>query len=156
MKNNLFIWPKQPITERMVYSQELRNFWSEAPCPKDVSVNYSMFDIKNKRVLGRMIATPTNNDIYIDYLLVDKRRVGVGRDFIKLAEIESSKRGYNGHLSLLSTQLKLRNEKEAPHLFYRKQGFKTKSPLMNMIMDICIKLKKNLPQKLNGIKFMYK
>ena len=156
MRKNLFIGPKHPITERMVYSQELRNFWSEAPCPRDVSVNYSMFDIKNKRVLGRMIATPAENDIYIDYLLVDKRREGVGRDLLKLAEIESFKQGYNGHLSLLAAQLRLRNEKEAPHLFYRKQGFKTKNPLMNIIMDICIKLKKKLPQKLNGIKFMYK
>ena len=115
-----------------------------------------MFNIKTKETLGRMVATPTKKDVYIDLLLVDKKKEGVGRDLIKLAEVESFKQGHKGHISLLSAQLRQVKEKEPPHLFYRKQGFKTKSPLFNMIMDFCIKFNKKLPKIFNGIKPMYK
>ena len=100
-----------------------------------------MFDTRNGSFLGFMLINPKCKDnkyLHIDYLKTFKRDQGVGSSFIKFAENLSKSCVSKGHLMVHSSKLK--NETTWPHIFYRKNGFKTSSKITNYILDLYISL----------------
>jgi hypothetical protein len=116
--------------------------------------NYRMFDRKGT-LLGTMQAIservdtpeyyPATNyyySFYIKGLNAIKRRIGVGKAFIKLARHESYENCCEGRIHLIAQNLK--DIKDKPDIFYRKCGFTSSNKYHIEKIDECIKENKPL------------
>lgn len=126
---------------------------------------FRMFDTKSGKLLGEMDVKPCKPltsvsfdlktpSLYINYLRAFQKQAGVGTDFIKFAHNISKQAGCEGHLHLHAA--KLSSEQTYPHVFYRKQGFKTQSKLTNLILDFCILFGIRETKRIKRIMGMYK
>lgn len=120
------------------------NFWNDNISRCGKSSKYEIYDITNKKLLGDMIITPLEDCVFIDSVSVKDKNKGVGKFLLKKASEESLNLGLNGHLELLAS-CGYDNQKP-PHLYYRKQGFKTLSKIYNLLLDLYIKTGLNLPR----------
>ena len=126
---------------------------------------YKMADTKTGKQVGLMIARPEvvrdkyrrfspNADVYssffINRLNSYVKNIGVGKAFINIAKKESVRTLCSGNVHLISKNTQ--NPKEAPHLFYKKLGFKCNkyNDKCNKYFDECIKENKPVDIKICG------
>ncbi len=100
--------------------------------------HYNLFSTKDGSLLGEMIAYPITleknafyypgakksfNCFYIDELIANVKKHGIGRTLINIAKKESYKKGCNGRINLVATCID--DSKISPQTFYYKMGFTT-------------------------------
>lgn len=108
------------------------------------SDTYNLLDVKNNRFVGYMIAFPkdcTQSSLYFNVepnaellrvykLKIFEKRKGWGTYLMDLAKRDAYRKGCNGRLALVAHNLE-----KPPHVFYKKIGLITKSPIQNRILD---------------------
>ncbi len=113
-----------------------------------VSTNrYNMLDLFNSKYAGFMIARPIQGNgedaLFVDLLVVQQQRVGIGTKFIEFAKNLSKKLGCEGRI-LLEADKTVYDPHNPPHIFYRKNGFTCDDKKMLKKIDKCIKRNKQL------------
>lgn len=81
----------------------------------------------------------------IDFIKTDKKRNGLGSAMIKFAKNYSKQIGCNGYIVLRATNIL--DTKNAPHIFYRKQGFTSLNKKFDKNLDLFIKKNQNSDSK---------
>lgn len=112
---------------------------------------YYMFDTKSGEKLARLKVTPMLlkddsfyrnsepvNSLYINDLRVSSfaRKQGIGSEFAKFVKILSKKLGCKGRVHLVAYNHE--NPGNAPHKFWKKQGFAATSPEQNSTLDFVL------------------
>lgn len=144
MQNVSLNRPFRKIPDRLIYK-----YRSKGTSYHDGKKEWwRMFDINTGKLLGEMDTKHSFNfhtrncdyrpELYISYLKANEKSMGVGSDFINFARTLSMQAEMEGRLAVHAQKLK--GEDTYPHLFYRKQGFKTESWVKNLLMDLCILL----------------
>lgn len=113
----------QKLPETLIYSRQS---------------HYKAFSTKNGNLLGEMIAYPitlehtslyypnTKNKfkcLYIDELIANVKKHGIGKALIDVAKKESYKKGCDGRINLVASCIDESNI--SPQTFYYKMGFTT-------------------------------
>ncbi len=106
---------------------------------------YQMINIKDKKLVGRMIAHPNiNRQLEIDELTILGRfRQGYGTKFLNFAKRLSCEYGYDGNM-ILNACTTPYDPHNPPHIFYRKYGFTSNNKKMIKKIDNYIKKGKQL------------
>lgn len=85
---------------------------------------YKMFNTKDSKYLGKMVAYPNiNKQLNISELIIfTQRRQGLGTKFLNLAKNLSKECGCEGRM-ILDASTTPYDPHNPPHIFYRKYGF---------------------------------
>lgn len=130
--------------------------------------NYTMFSTENGEILGKMSARPEYiysdkiyypneqgySSLYINSLKANKRRQGIGREFIELARRESVRRGCEGRVHLIADNVTGESD-NLPYVAYRKMGFDSQQKWAIASIDRYIKTGDTMPKLLQKGLAMY-
>ena len=111
---------------------------------------YTMFDVKNLKLAGRMNAygirdlLTKEDSLYIETLNIYQKRQGFGSIFLNFAKHISKHLGCEGRVKLIAATTEY-DPLNPPHIFYRKNGFTTDNKKLLKKMDKYIKKNKQLP-----------
>ena len=107
---------------------------------------FVLFSKKTGKVEGEMICHKSSMELRddysgktlaIDFLIANKRKLGVGKALIDFAKKFSKQMGCNGYIFLKADPFITPNS--APHIFYRKCGFSTLDEKFDTKIDKYIK-----------------
>ena len=120
--------------------------------------NYTMFSTNTGEILGKMSARPEYiygnkiyypelagySSLYITSLKAEKRKQGIGREFINFARLESIRRGCEGRVHLIADNV-TKEPDNLPYVAYRKMGLDSQQKWAITSIDRYIKTGETLP-----------
>lgn len=130
--------------------------------------HYTMFSTETGKVVGKMCARPEYiygdkiyypnmhgySSLYIHSLKANIRKQGIGREFIKLAQRESVRRGCEGRVHLIADNVTGESD-NLPYVAYRKMGFDSQQKWAIASIDRYIKTGDSMPKLLQKRLAMY-
>lgn len=121
---------------------------------------YTMLDVKNSKIAGRMYAHFIQNlktkecSLFINTLNIYQKRQGFGSKFLDFAKQVSKQFGCEGRVRLIASTTEY-DPLNPPHIFYRKNGFSTDNKKLLKKIDKYIKNNKQLPHLSTPPETMY-
>jgi len=145
-KSILFTKPLKTLPEVLLYAN------------RD-NASYTMLNVKNSKIAGRMTAYPIYNKkqdsyLFIETLNVYQQRRGFGTKFIEFAKKLSLQKDCGGRIKLIASATEL-DPQNPPHIFYRKNGFSCYNKKVLKKIDSHILKNKQLPYKKTFCDIMY-